>query len=158
MDPRLLRALVSEDPRAPVTPPHPDHAAVVAHFRAVIYDAWTRPSEDHRLAKRQLDYFCGHIDAMPALRDFVPVSVVVAHYTALNGHALNEGVSFTRALAMYLSLLNIDMRSASCGDEFRGASVTLTFDSARHERNILRFAEDRPVLGKTLRPSRTPSR
>jgi hypothetical protein len=155
VDPRLLRALVSEDPRASdtQTATYPQDQ-VLAHFRAVIADAWRSPSDETRAAKRRLDYFCGHIDATPRLRDFIPVSEVAAHYTALNGPAVQTGVSFGKALGMYLSLLNADLRNGAHGDEFRGASVALTFDGARHEANMLRFVDDGNILTRVLTPER----
>jgi hypothetical protein len=147
VDPRLLRALVSDDPRAP----SPDKVTVVAHFRRVIENAWRKPSPETALAKRQLDFFCGHIDPMPELRSYIPVAVVADHYTALNSPTAHDRPSFTAALRLYLALLKVDNRNGPHGDEFRGASVALTFDSARHEANMLRFVDDGQMLVRAMR-------
>lgn len=152
MGTRIFRAAAGDGCRDSFPP-----ASVLEHFRKVIDDAWHHPSPAHALAKRQLDFFCGHIDAMPTLKDYVSVSVVAAHYSALNPTTAGHAVSFNTALGLYLSLLNAEVRNAPHAAEFRGASVALTFDRARHDANILRFVTDEPVLAKVMmrEPTRT---
>lgn len=155
MDTRIIHAAAGDGCRN-----QHSHASALGHFRKVIDDAWRHPSPAHALAKRQLDFLCGHIDAAPGLKDFIKVSVVAAHYSALSSASAGDDVSFTSALRLYLTLLHSEIRNGIGGQEFRGASVALTFDRARHEGNILRFVDDGPAEVKILHRSvaRAPTR
>lgn len=126
----------------------PSRAQTLRHFRRVIENAWALPSPDTALAKRRLDYFCGHIDEARGLKDFVHVPAVAAHFTALNPDVRVDVTGFRSALALYLSLLSAEIR----GDGgFRGASVALTFDRARFDMNMGRFDQDEAALAFRMR-------
>lgn len=147
MTSRIIRAVIDDDCRPSV----PSATPALAYFRRVIEDAHLHPSPQAALAKTRLDYFCGHLDGVPGLRDFIPAAVVARHFSALHPAAAGDRVTFTRALGLYLSLLHADVRDGASGVEFRGVSVALTFDRARHEANILRFVDDGAVNSRQMR-------
>lgn len=121
----------------------PDYASAMRHFRKVVADAWREPTPENRLAKHRLDFFCGHIDPLPGLRDYIPVETVMRHYTSLHPVAAHDTAQdFSIALITYLALCRAEIRETPLGTAFRGASVALTFDRARHELNCARFAQD----------------
>jgi hypothetical protein len=136
-------------------PVRPTHSEAIAFFQNIIDNAWREPSADNAAAKAQLDYFCGHIDGAHGLKDFIPFKIVSTHYTALHPSQHFNPPTFNTALRSYLALLNADFNNEKM-DAFREATVSLTFDRARHERNITRFSVASLTLKKTM--NREPSR
>ncbi len=147
MTSRIVRAVIDDD--HPVTVSR--RASALAHFRNVIETAWKNPSPAAALDKRHLDYFCGHIDGMPGLKDFVPIQTVARHFSSLHPDLKGDRHRFQSSLSLYLDLLSAEWREVTGDMTFRGASVALTFDRARFDANIGMFSPDEPVLSHQMR-------